>query len=109
MVKHAIIALFAMFSAAFSFAHAEDSTELVRKMKRSPMKAEKARPKYLSGEATQKKGSNTLDFGELQIDGGSKAPTISGITGGRDPAEHDFIKVRLRWHPEMVASTSAIE
>lgn len=108
MVKNAIIALFVMFSA--SVAHAEDSTELVRKMKRSPMKAEKSRPKYLSGEATAKKGAaNVLDFGEAQIDGGTKAPMMSGITGGREPAEHDFIKVRLRWHPEMVASTSAIE
>jgi hypothetical protein len=76
------------------------------KQKRAP---EQGRPHILSGEASQHGDSKNIDFGETAIGGTNKTPSVSEIGAGKHPSDHDFVKIRLRWHPEMVASTSAID
>ncbi len=68
----------------------------------------KSRPKHLNGEAKVSK-SNTVDFEEDPIYGGKKTPMLSEIGVGKADKNYDFVKVRLRWHPEMVASAAQLD
>lgn len=70
-------------------------------------KAPKQRPKHLSGEA-QVKG-NTVDFEETDVRGGTKGPMMSQIGVTDSKKNYDFVKIRLRWHPEMVASAANLD
>ncbi len=70
-------------------------------------KAGKVRPKHLNGEA-QIKG-NTVDFEDTDIRGGTKTPMMSQIGANKADKNYDFVKIRLRWHPEMVASAAQLD
>lgn len=70
----------------------------------------KGREKFLQGEGRSKKGSKTkIDFDEASIDGRRRAPAGVAITKTREDHEYDLINLRLRWHPEMIQSTSNLE
>lgn len=73
-------------------------------------KGAKGRARHLQGEARSKKGQRTkIDFDEASIDGMRRAPAGVAITKTREDHDYDLINLRLRWHPEMVQSTSTLE
>jgi hypothetical protein len=74
-------------------------------------KAEKGRKKILTGEArTKGAGSKTnIDFDAASIDGERRIPAGVAIGGAKQDHEYDLINLRLRWHPEMIKSTSNLE
>jgi hypothetical protein len=67
------------------------------------------RAKHLSGEAKLKsKDQKSVDFEAADIGGQVKTPMSSLIGSNKADKEYDFIKIRLRWHPEMVQSASSL-
>lgn len=71
--------------------------------------AERGKPRVLSGEARVRGDQKIVDFGETDVTGSTKTPSVSDIAAVKRANDHDFVKLRMRWHPEMVASTSAID
>ncbi len=74
-------------------------------------KAEKGRKKILTGEArTKGAGTKTnIDFDAASIDVERRIPAGVAIGGAKQEHEYDLINLRLRWHPEMIKSTSNLE
>ena len=71
---------------------------------------QKVRKKYLTGEGRSKKSQSTnIDFEEASIDGRRRAPSGVSISSSQAKHGYDLINLRLRWHPEMIQSTSALE
>jgi hypothetical protein len=50
-----------------------------------------------------------VNFDDVSISGARKAPMSSLISNTNANKDHDFIKIRLRWHPEMVQSASSLD
>ena len=73
-----------------------------------PLPAPAGRPKFVTGEATQKSASS-VTFDEGLING--RAKTAKGVTvdAGQPSRHYDFIKVRLRWVPEMLSTTENMQ
>lgn len=67
----------------------------------------KVRPKHLNGEAEVK--GNTVNFEDTDVRGGTKNPMMSNIGVNKADKNYDFVKIRLRWHPEMVASAAQLD
>lgn len=68
------------------------------------------RKKILSSEAGTKKGQSTkIDFDEASIDGRRRAPMGVAINKNKGNDEYDLIKLRLKWHQEMVDSAANLE
>lgn len=68
------------------------------------------REKVLSREATMKgKDATKVDFEAADIGGQRKMPLGDTITQNKGDKNYDFVKIRLRWHPEMVQSASALD
>ncbi len=97
----------------------EDGTSLVSKAPVTGVRLaqnaagakEKGRKKILTGEA-RSKGASTktnIDFDAASIDGERRIPAGVAIGGAKQDHEHDLITLRLRWHPEMIKSTSNLE
>jgi len=73
-------------------------------------KAGGVREKHLSREQTVKTRDQTkLDFDAADIGGQRKAPMGSFLNQNRADKEYDFVKLRLRWVPEMVQSSSSLD
>lgn len=73
-------------------------------------KGDKGRQRVLSSEARSKHGQKTsIDFDEADIDGQRRQPAGIAITKKNPDQDYDLINLRLRWHPEMVQSTSNLE
>lgn len=77
-------------------------------------KKSNSRQKVISSEKsfTVKKGakdSQKLDFDSTDIGGERKAPLGSLINQSKSDKNFDFIKIRLRWHPEMISSASELD
>lgn len=69
-----------------------------------------AREKHISREATLKsKDQSKVDFEAADIGGQRKAPMGTLINQNKADKNYDFVKIRLRWHPEMVQSASALD
>lgn len=68
------------------------------------------RKKILSSEA-RTKGSNktNIDFDAAAIDGERRLPAGVNVGGAKQDNGYDLINLRLRWHPEMIKSTSNLE
>jgi hypothetical protein len=79
--------------------------------KKKPAKGGKAvREKFITREATLKsKDQKNLDFEAANIGGARKAPLGSLIGKSNADKNYDFVKIRLRWHPEMVQSASSLD
>jgi len=66
--------------------------------------------KHLTGEATLKgKDQKNVDFEAADIGGERKTPMGTLINQNKADKNYDFVKIRLRWHPEMVQSASALD
>ncbi len=82
---------------------------LLAKKKRKKRKGRKAREKHIRGEAKQRgRDSKNIDFDAANIGGATKAPMSSLINQNKADKNYDFIKIRLRWHPEMIQSASSL-
>jgi hypothetical protein len=68
------------------------------------------REKHITREATLKsKDQSKLDFDSVDIGGERKTPMGTLINQNKADKNYDFVKVRLRWHPEMVQSASSLD
>jgi hypothetical protein len=68
------------------------------------------REKHITREATMKsKDQSKLDFDAVDIGGERKSPMGTLINQNKADKNYDFVKVRLRWHPEMVQSASSLD
>ena len=68
------------------------------------------REKYLSREQTVRSRDQTkLDFEAADIGGQRKAPLGSFLNQNRSDKEYDFVKIRMRWTPEMIQSSSSLD
>lgn len=66
--------------------------------------------KHLTGEATIRgKDQSKIDFEAADIGGERKTPMGTLINQNKADKNYDFVKIRLRWHPEMVQSASALD
>lgn len=73
-------------------------------------KKAKGREKTLSREATSKKGDRAkIDFESTDIDGQRKMPLGTILNNTKSDPNYNFVKIRLRWHPEMIQSASSLE
>ncbi len=52
--------------------------------------------------------SKNIDFDAANSGGATKAPMSSLINQNKADKNYDFIKIRLRWHPEMIQSASSL-
>jgi len=71
----------------------------------------KVRKRRLSAEGkfTRSGDKTTIDFDSVDIVGSRRTPLGSMINQNRASKEYDFVKVRLRWHPEMINSASSLD
>ena len=73
----------------------------------------KGREKFITREAKSAKsakGDKTkVNFDEVDIGGQRKTPLGSLVNNNRLDKNYDFIKLRQRWHPEMIESASSLE
>jgi hypothetical protein len=67
------------------------------------------RRKILTQEARTKANKTDIDFDAAAIDGERRIPAGIAIGGAKQEHEYDLINLRLRWHPEMIKSTSNLE
>ena len=68
------------------------------------------REKHITREAVLKsKDQNKIDFDSVDIGGERKSPMGTLINQNKSDKNYDFVKVRLRWHPEMVQSASSLD
>ena len=68
------------------------------------------RERVMTREATLKsKDQKNIDFDAVDIGGQRKAPMGTLINQNKSEKEYDFVKIRLRWHPEMVQSASSLD
>lgn len=67
------------------------------------------RRKILTQEARTKANKTDIDFDAAAIDGERRIPAGVAIGGAKQDHEYDLINLRLRWHPEMIKSTSNLE
>lgn len=70
---------------------------------------EGGRRKILTQEARTKGNKTDIDFDAASIDGERRIPAGVAIGGAKQEHEYDLINLRLRWHPEMIKSTSNLE
>lgn len=69
-----------------------------------------SREKHISREATIKSKDQTkVDFDAADIGGQRKTPMGTLINQNKADKNYDFVKIRLRWHPEMVQSASSLD
>jgi len=72
--------------------------------------AKGVRERHITGEATIKgKDQTNVDFDAADIGGARKAPMGSLINQNKADKNYDFVKIRLRWHPEMIQSASSLD
>lgn len=72
-------------------------------------KSKKSRRKILQGEARGSSKQTSIDFDAAAIDGERRAPVGISVGGSKRDDSYDLINLRLRWHPEMIKSTSNLE
>ena len=100
---------------ASSSVHAEDGDAKKKASNKSAKGATNSAPKgmkakHLTGEATLKtKDQSKIDFEAADIGGERKTPLGTMINQNKADKNYDFVKIRLRWHPEMVQSASALD
>ena len=68
------------------------------------------REKHIIREGRTKKGDQrNIDFDAVDISGERKTPLGTMVNNNKLDKNYDFVKIRLRWHPEMVQSASSLE
>ena len=58
---------------------------------------------------TKSKDSRNIDFDSVDIGGERKTPLGTLVNNNKLDKNYDFVKIRLRWHPEMVQSASSLD
>ena len=58
---------------------------------------------------TKNKDSRNIDFDAVDIGGERKTPLGTLVNNNKLDKNYDFVKIRLRWHPEMVQSASSLD
>lgn len=83
---------------------------LAKKRKRVK-KNRRPREKILSSEGLiRRTGDRTsVDFDSVDIFGSRKTPLGSVINRKGADMDYDFVKIRMRWHPEMINSASSLD
>lgn len=77
---------------------------------KKPKAGKGSREKHMSREATLKSKDQTkVDFDAADIGGQRKTPMGTLINQNKADKNYDFVKIRLRWHPEMVQSASSLD
>lgn len=77
---------------------------------KKPAGGRPVRERVMTREATLKsKDQKSLDFDAVDIGGQRKSPMGTLINQNKSDKEYDFVKIRLRWHPEMVQSASSLD
>jgi len=73
-------------------------------------KSQKTYQKHLRGEKVVRgKDVTNINMDEAQISTSPKRPMDDFVTGSSSNKDYDFVKIRLRWHPEMVQSVSSLD
>lgn len=67
------------------------------------------RKKDIQGVARGSSRSTSIDFDAAAIEGERRAPVGVQVGGTKSSNGYDLINLRLRWHPEMIKSTSNLE
>ncbi len=83
-----------------------DARILLAKGKKKDRKGKK---RYLQGEARSSSSKTSIDFDAASIDGERRTPVGVQVGGTKQDNGYDLINLRLRWHPEMIKSTSNLE
>lgn len=69
-----------------------------------------SREKHIVREGrTKSKDSRNIDFDAVDIGGERKTPLGTLVNNNKLDKNYDFVKIRLRWHPEMVQSASSLD
>ena len=77
---------------------------------KKPTGGKGGRERVMTREATLKsKDQKKLDFDAVDIGGQRKSPMGTLINQNKSEKDYDFVKIRLRWHPEMVQSASSLD
>jgi len=89
----------------------EAHTPLLASSRKKHKKSSKGvREKIISREATLKsKDQTSVDFDSVDIGGERKTPMGTLINQNKADKNYDFVKIRLRWHPEMVQSATSLD
>ena len=53
--------------------------------------------------------STTIDFDSIDIGGERKTPVGAMVNQTKSDMDYDFVKIRMRWHPEMIQSAASLE
>lgn len=73
-------------------------------------KSKGSRERHITREAAIKNKDQTkVDFDAADIGGQRKTPAGTLIGQSKADKNYDFVKIRLRWHPEMVQSASSLD
>ncbi len=109
LTKILTVALYtSLFAAGMVNPYTQDSLHAEGKKKEAA--ASGGRKKIITQEGRAKSSSKTnIDFDAAAIDGERRIPAGVAIGGAKQDNEYDLINLRLRWHPEMVKSTSNLE
>jgi hypothetical protein len=113
-----ILAASASFAASTDFVdspsqiqkHAGTSPILLAKGAAKP--ATKTRERRISTEREVRTGGNastSINFDAIDIAGERKNPLGSLVSQSKSDMDYDFVKIRMRWHPEMVQSAASLE
>lgn len=87
----------------------KSSKSKARSGKSSKGKKSEGRKRYLQGEARASSSKTEIDFDAAAIDGERRTPVGVQIGSNKQDHGYDLINLRLRWHPEMIKSTSNLE
>lgn len=75
--------------------------------------AENSRKKNIITESrvkASKRGDKTeIDLEEAVLDGSARTPALSTINSSKANTDYNFVKIRLRWHPEMIQSAASLD
>ena len=85
--------------------------EMGEKISEVPMLAQSTRRKRVNteGSVRSKAGKTEIDLDEATLQGSARNPSLSAISSTKAETDYDFVKIRLRWHPEMIQSASSLD
>lgn len=118
MIKNIVLALAMGFSTLGISApeNSVASAELLKQNQKAPVllaqsskRDRKAKKRYLQGEARSSASKTSIDFDAASIDGERRTPVGVQVGGTKQENGYNLINLRLRWHPEMIKSTSNLE
>ncbi len=98
---------FLSLSLVIAFIGADLAAAQAKKPNKKP--TPKTRERIVTGETKITKDKKAIDFSEAQLYGERRGPPGTMVNLGKADKDYDLIRIRRRWHPEMVQSTSSLE